>query len=251
MSDQDLFDENKVETPADGDPTKTPTATPDNSAEDLLKSIVNDDGQPKYGSTEEALKGAAAAQAHIRKLEAEMKTLREQGNATEKLDELMEAVKESKGSGQGDENTSTMKPEDVLHVVKDYLSDVKAAEARDTNIKSVTNHFRTKYGKEASEKLYGKAEDLGFSKGGINKLIANNPDAVLKVLGEDKPSARSTDPVTSGGSVNPAQFSGQAPAKPETIMGPTSSAKLTDAFAASKRRTLERLGIDPDAVKYQ
>ena len=251
MSDQDLFEENKVETPAEGDLTKTPAATPDNSAEDLLKSIVNEDGKPKYANAEEALKGAAAAQEHIRKLEAEMKELREKGNATDKLDELMEAVKGSKGSGQGDENTSTMKPEDVLGIVQDYLKDTKAAEARDNNIKTVTNHFRTKYGKDASEKLYSKAEDLGFSKSEINKLIANNPDAVLKVLGEDKPTAKNTDPVTASGSVNPAQFSGQAPAKPETIMGPTSSAKLTDAFAASKRRTLERLGIDPDAVKYQ
>lgn len=251
MSDQDLFDENKVETPAEGDLTETPAATPDNSAEDLLKSIVNEDGKPKYASAEEALKGAAAAQEHIRRLESEMKELREKGNATEKLDELMAAVKESKGSGQGGENTSTMKPEDVLGIVKEYLSDAEAAKARDNNIKTVTGHFRTKYGKDASEKLYSKAEDLGFSKSEINSMIANNPDAVLRVLGEDKPSARAVDPVASGGSVNPAQFSGQAPAKPETIMGPTSSAKLVDAFAASKRRTLERLGYNPDEVKYQ
>lgn len=251
MSDQDLFDDNKVQTPADETPTGGASATPDSGAEDLLNTIVNEDGKPKYASTEDALKGAAAAQEHIRKLEAEMKAIREQGTAAEKFDELLEAVKESKGSGQGDENTSTMKPEDVLGIVKDYFSESKAAESRDNNIKSVTNHFRTKYGKDASEKLYSKAEDLGFSKSEINTMIANNPDAVLKVLGEDKATASKTDPVAAGGSVSAQQFQGTPAAKPETVMGPTSSDKLTNAWADSKRRTLERLGYNPDEVKYQ
>lgn len=248
MSDQDLFDDATEHKSAEGEPTSKPAATPDPAA-DLLKGIVNDDGQPKYNSVEEALKGAAAGQEHIRKLENELKELRERGNAEDKFDELLAAVKESKGSGQGEE-ASTMKPEDVLDVVKSYLSDTKAAETRDSNIKKVTNHFRTKYGKDASEKLYSKAEDLGFSKSEINTLIANNPDAVLKTLGEDKAPTKSADPATVSG-VNPAQFAGQADHKPETIMGPTSSAKLTDAWKDSKRRTLERLGINPDEVTYQ
>lgn len=248
MSDQDLFDEATDKTPAGGEPTSKPQATPDVSA-DLLKTIVNDEGQPKYASVEEALKGAASGQEHIRKLEAELKELRGKGNAEDKFEELLAAVKESKGSGKGEE-ASTMKPEDVLGIVKDYLTDTKAAETRDSNIKSVTNHFRTKYGEAASETLYSKAADLGFSKSEINAMIANNPNATLKILGEDKPATKSTDPVTAKGGYNPAQFSQKPAEKPETIMGPTSTAKLTDAWTASKRRTLERLGYDPDKVTY-
>ena len=250
MSDQDLFDENKVETPADDATTNTPSATPDDPAADLLKGIVNEDGNPKYANTEEALKGAAAAQEHIRKLEAEMKQLREQGNAGEKLDELLEAVKESKGSGQGEE-ASTMKPEDVLGIVKDYLSDAKAAESRESNIKTVTNHFRTKYGKDASDKLYGKAEDLGFDKSEINAMIAKNPDAVLKIMGEDKATTKATDPVTAQGGIPATGLTGKPDTKPETVMGPTSSDKLVNSWKDSQRRTLERLGYNPDEVKYQ
>jgi len=251
MADQDIFDDGKVTNQAAGASDQgAAAAKPDDASADLLKSIVNESGEQKYASTDEALKGAAAAQDHIKNLETELASLREKGNATDKLDELLSAVKESKGSGQGDENTSTMKPEDVLGIVKDFITDSKAAESRQSNIDTVANTFKTRYGKDASDQLYGKAADLGLGREEINRLIANNPNAALKVLGEDKAKQSVADPVAGQSGVAAAAFQGKPESKPASIMGSTSSKDLTDAFAASRRRTLERLGYNPDEVKY-
>lgn len=248
MSDQDIFDNDADNTNKDDLIGTTEQADDKDPAAELLSGITNDDGTPKYKSVEDALNASKHAQDHISKLESELAELRNKGNPTEKLDELLDIVK-SKGRGQGeDENdASTMKPEDVLGIVKDYLTDTKAAETRESNINTVTNHYKSRYGKDASEKLYGAAADLGFSKGEINRMIAQNPNAVLKMLGEEK-QKKSADPVGGTGSVDTAQFQGKPTAPPKSIMGVSSSKDLTDAWKASQRRTLERLGYNPDEM---
>jgi hypothetical protein len=247
MADQDLFEEETGKNPAEGEVTPNPDANTDdaNTVDQLLASIVNENGEQKYSTPEDALKGAAHAQKHIKAIESELAELKNKGNASDKLDELLEAVK-SKGSGKDDEtNVSAMKPEDVLGIVKDYFSDAKAAETRENNISTVTKVFRDRYGKDASENLYTKANDLGFSKEEINSMIANNPNAALKVLGEAAPKTpKGKDPVTSLGSVDTSQFQGHPNQKPKSIMGPTKTGELNDAWAASKKKTLERLGFD-------
>ena len=243
MADQDIFENDSTPSAADPAAGGNPDGAGD-LADQLLASITNEEGKQKYGSVEEALKGAANAQSHIKTLETELAELKAKGNSTEKLDELLEAVK-SKGSGQGDAeaNTSTMKPEDVLGIVKDYLTDTEAAKSRQNNIDTVANTFKSRYGKDASEKLYGKAADLGFSKDDINKLIANNPTAALNVLGESAPAAKSADPtaINSGSTANFQQRS-EDPHR-GNIMNLSKTKDLTDAFAASKQRTLKRLGL--------
>jgi hypothetical protein len=244
MPDRDIFDENKGTNEEPAAETTNPEAGKGDEPEaidQLLKNVVNENGEPKYKTIDELAKGAANAQDHIRNLETELKELREKGNASDKIDELLEAVK-SKGSGQGEE-ASTMKPEDVLGIVKDYISDAKAAESRETNIKTVTSVFKDRYGADASEKLYGKAADLGFSNEEINRLITTNPKAALKVLGEDQPKSAAADPVGGVGSVSTAHFQGKPADKPVSVMGLSSSKELTDAWKASQERTLERLGL--------
>lgn len=246
MPDQDIFDTDNPAAPVDPAGAAATGDTPD-LTDQLLSSITNESGEQKYASVPDALKGAQAAQAHIAKLEEELKVLRGQGNPTEKLDELLEAVK-SKGSGQGEsqDNASTMKPEDVLGIVKEYLSDTESAKQRQDNINTVANAFKSRYGKDASDKLYGKANDLGFNKDQINKLIAENANAALNVLGESKAASKPADPTASGaGVVSTSQFqAGSEDPHKGNIMKIQKSSDLVDAFNASKKRTLKRLGIE-------
>lgn len=245
MSDKDLFDEEKKD-------ENTPDLTKDEGdkggegVDQLLKSITNDDGTPKYASEAEALKALAHAQDHIKTLEADNASLKDKGDASEKLDELLAAVKQSKDSGQGEsgDNASTLGTEDVLTIVKEYLDDTKAAESRTSNIKTVTNLFKSRYGKDASEKLYGKAADLGLGKSEINSMIAANPNAALRILGEDVKKEVKQDPTVMKSGVSAANFQGKPEEKPASIMGLSSSKDLTDAWVASKQKTLKRLGIE-------
>jgi len=242
---KDIFNKNQTENSTEWDQTKKPDVKTDDDAattDQLLAGIVNETGEPKYTKVDEALKGAAHAQKHIKDLESELAELKDKGNASEKLDELLNAVK-SQGSGQGEE-TSTMKPEDVLGIVQDYFKDTKAAEAREDNVNNVIKVFRDRYGKDASDKLYGKADDLGLSQEEINSMIANNPKAALKVLGENTSKTQAgQDPVTRLGSETTRDFQGKPSPKPTSIMGPTSTKNLNDAWAVSKQKTLERLGL--------
>lgn len=241
MSDKDIFDDkNKDDEPII---TNDEPITPDEkSADQLLKALVNEDGTPKYKTIEEALVGAANAQKHIKTLESDNSALKEKGNASDKLDELLEAVKQSKDSGQDDNNVSTMNPEDVLGIVKDYFSETKASETRTGNIKMVANVFKDRFGKDASEKLYGTADDLGFSRAEINSMIATNPNAALKILGVEGVQKK-VDVVTNPTGVDAANFLQKPDQKPTSVMDLSSSKDLTDAFNASRQRTLKRLGL--------
>lgn len=246
MPDPDIFDDDEN----NDEPNKaTPNGSVDNEKEvtdQLLSSIVNEDGTQKYNSIEDYIKAASHAQKHIKDLKSELAVERDKGNASEKLDELLKTVQESnKGSGE-DENSPTMNPEDVLGIVKEYFDDSKAAETRQGNIDSVTSVFRNRYGKDASERLYGKAEDLGFTKAEINSMIANNPNAALKILGVEVKGNRSSNTIVPNGSVDTSQFRQASEEKPKSVMGSSKSGELDDAWKANKQRTLKRLGLTED-----
>ena len=246
MPDQDIFDEEPKVTPPitpDAKPAEGIVNSDTASTDQLLASIVNSDGTQKYKSVEEALKATAHAQQFIETLKADNAALKEKGNASEKLDELLEAVKRSKESGDGAKDSPTMKPEDVLGIVKEYFDNTKASETRANNIKTVTTVFKDRYGENASTELYKKAADLGFNREEINGMIANNPKAVLKVLGMEGKTDKKVDTLTVG-SVRTSSFSQNEDTAPRSVMGSTRSKDLIDAWNANKQKTLERLGIE-------
>ncbi len=244
MPDEDIFDKDK-----DKDDTIITNDDDDNEgkkADQLLADLKNEDGTQKYKTLEDALKAAAHAQDHITKIEGENAELKEKGNASDKLDELLKAVKESKGSGDGEKIPPTMNPEDVLSIVKEYFDDTKAADSRQGNIDTVVKAFKDRYGKDAKEKLYGKADDLGFSRKEINSMIAENPNAALKVLGIEAKQKEPKDTLVNQGSFGTEQFRGNPDPKPKSVMGATKQGELVDAWRACKERTLKRLNLTED-----
>ena len=246
MSDQDIFDkddeQNKDE---DLITNKDDIKTDDKTDNDqLLAKIVNEDGTPKYKSISEALAAAEHAQKHIKTLESDNSALKEKGSASDKLDELLDAVKQSQVSGKDKDDVSAISTDDVLGIVKNYLKDNKAAETKTDNINAVVKVFKDRFGKDASDKLYEKADDLGLSRTEINGMIANNPNAALKVLGVEGKVVDKADMVTTPSGIDAAQFRGTPETKPDSVMNTGSSKDLLDAWNASKARTNKRLGIE-------
>lgn len=245
MPDNDIFEDKDIKEGkpviTDDKPVIKDDAKPD--ADKLLASIVNEDGTPKYGSQEEALKALSHAQEHIKTLETDNAVLKDKDTASDKLDELLDTIKKSNESGKGEKDTSAMKPEDVLGIVKEYFDDTKASETRTNNINTVTTVFKERFGKDASDKLYEKADDLGFSRDEINSMIANNPNAALKVLGiEAKKPAN--DIITHKPGFDTSEFRTPGEEAPKSAMALSSAKDLTDNWNASKARTLKRLGIE-------
>lgn len=240
----DLFkkDESKDDDKAAGD--KPVENNQDGTIETYLGLILNDEGKQKYSTPEEALKGSVHAQSHIANLEAELKTLRANDDKSASMEKIIKALQDNKGVDKDDKTVAPVVTEEALgEMLTGILNERESVSARETNVTTVTSVFSKLYGDKASETMYGKANDLGFSKDEINQLIATNPQAAMKVLGVEsvKPVAKD---VTIEGGVNSAALNLEK-GEPEvkSSMGYISSKELDDNFKASQARTLKRLGV--------
>ena len=240
MSDQDLFNNDNndqtppAKTPDGGQPAQSP------NYDQMLSMIVNGDGAQKYKSVDEALKGAAHAQAHIEKLEKELETARNSQNDSTKLEDLIEALKSKQEQDHtpAPESTPQITPDIIEQLVESKLNDISTKTTREQNITAVTSKFRELYGEKASETLYSKANDLGMSKEDINSLIASNPKAAFKVLGVDD--SHKPD-VNVNSDVNTENFNHKPAPQTKSAMGYVSTKELTESWMASKKKTLDRL----------
>jgi len=225
----------------------TPDATPAegvSSTDTYLGLILNDEGEQKYKTAEEALKGSVHAQAHITNLEAELKELRTKSDKNDGLEEVLEALRKKTGDDKPPEQAAGISADDIAKQVETMLVERDVKTATQSNIATVVNTFKKLYGDKASETMYKKADDLGFNENEINSMIATNPKAALTVLGIGKDVKIESDPVTSGGGMSVDLSSGKPVEKPETIMGATNSKQLTDAWKLSQEATNKRLGVE-------
>lgn len=243
----DIFEEQpKDEGTPNGD-----QAGGNSGVEVYLSQLTNENGEPKYKTPEEALKGAVHAQQHIKTLEEELAELRvkaQEGEVFAKVLEKLNGPVEKDEAKPKAENSLSV--DDVAKVVDQLLTQRTTESTRKQNVSTVTSKFKQLYGDKASETLYGKAEDLGFTKEGINELIASNPKAALKILGaEGGTPAPEADPIV-GGNVNAQNLGAKQDAPLESSMGYISEKDLTENFRKSRSATYKRLGIDESQVKY-
>lgn len=242
MSDQDLFNNKPQE-----------SSPPADNVNDLLMSIKNEHGEPKYRSTEEALKALANSQAFIpqllsekKQLEDEMNKLREQANKAANLDEVIEKLRtagmEHKKPEGETHQSGGLSEEAVANLVK------KALEERETSVKARSNFERVngelvkKFGQEkAQEAVAKKAAELGTSTEALGKLAAESPELVLALFGDNKP--KPPQPTTSSVNLpfNPPASTVQKPAK-SLLIGATSRDQ-TEFMKQIKEDVYRRHGV--------
>lgn len=220
---------------------------------DLLASIKNENGEPKYRSTEDALKALANSQAFIpqllsekKQLEDEMKLLREQANKAASLDEVIEKLRTA--------GVEQKKPEDVTHpsggLSEEAVANLvkKALEDREMSVKSKSNFERVngelvkKFGQEkAQEVVSKKAAELGMTSEELGALAQSKPDLVLALFGDQKP--KPAQPTTSSVNLpfNPPASTVQKPTK-SLLIGATSRDQ-TDFMKQIKEDVYRRHGV--------
>jgi hypothetical protein len=185
-ADQSLFQGNSpAATPA------TPAANQNGSDPyaHLLGTILNENGVPKYANTEEALKGAAHAQAYIAQLKREKDELEAKANAAmsaaEKQAELERTLTEltQKVNNPVANQPQGLDPEKIAEYVAQTLDKRTAAEKAKANQEQVVKTLVDKFGAEAEVKFNAAAQELGLSVGEMNELAARSPKVVLKALG--------------------------------------------------------------------
>lgn len=238
MTDQSIFNNDEPSTPAEASQSGNEQAS---AADQLLGAIVNSEGKQKYASVEDALKATAAAQEHIRRLEEENTTFRQEVEKSTTLQSVLDAMKPREES-EPVAPTSSIGEDDVAQLLEGMLNKRETEATAKANVSKVTSAFVEKHGVEAEAKYYESASALGFTNSEINELAARNPAAVFKMLGIDDKPAAVANPLRS--SVGAGNLSDNKPQQPtfNPFQGGTSPS--VEAFRKSKAATNERLGLD-------
>lgn len=201
--------DNQQATPANtnsGDSNNTATPQNNQPFADLLGSIKNESGQPKYGNTEEALKALKHSQEFIPQLKQENQTLKSE------LDSLRAQVEKLKGveavverltsqNSNASTNAPTMDENAIAELVQRTLSKRDVEALQKANVTSVVQSLQSKMGSEAEKVFYTKAQELGMSVQQMNALAATSPKAVLNLFGiqdNEVPKVNSPSPVKPG-----------------------------------------------------
>jgi hypothetical protein len=214
----DVFDQNT--------PPNTPIVSSDPFA-DKLKTIVNDQGQPKYETTDKALEALAASQAHIKKLEDEAKAreqetarLREEATKASALEEIVQRLTGTPNKAKEVETPTN--PVDVEKVIAEKITQVlsveKQKEAANANGLVVRNALVTKFGDldKARDAVNAKAAELGMTNESLGTLSAQNPKLVLTLFGLSAPNSTSNVTTPSSTPLQPVQ-------KDESLKAPDKS----------------------------
>lgn len=160
-----------------------------------LKTIVREDGTPKYSTVEDALEALNASQAHIANIEAENALLAEKAKEAQTLKETLERL----GNSMNEEKPVVVTPqangglseEAALELVNNVLNSRQQTEVAINNIKTVESKLVSKFGSEeaAQRAIVAKAKELKVSLAKLKQDSATSPDYVLALFGNEKPTA--------------------------------------------------------------
>ena len=244
MSDQDnLFKDTQ-----ENNKPEDPTGNPDNTLQDLLKGIVNENGEQKYKNVADALVGLRNAQEFIPTLQKEKRELEgkyaELEEKVSKIDALEASLLEmaNKEKGETKETVSeAFNPESITKQVEAVLLQRETKTQQERNLSEVVSAVREQFGDKAEEIFYGKAKELGMTNEEFNALAARNPKLCLKALdisgdGAHKQPSKFSP---SGSSINTAGLK-ESPApvftRPEksVMLGATSQEVTAEAAEALK-----------------
>lgn len=168
----------------------TPPVNNNDALNDLLASIKNEQGQPKYRSIEDALKGLQHAQSYIAEVKQERNTiaakLEEEAAKAREVEELKRVVAEitQKQDKKDVQPTPSIGADDITNLVKSQLAIERQQEQQSLNKNTVRKALVEKFGEEKAAEVFNqKADELGLSAEKLTQIVAESPKAALAMLG--------------------------------------------------------------------
>lgn len=175
------------------EPVQSNPAPSDASYADLLSSIVNESGKPKYDSIPKALEGLANAQQYIPQLktelerkEAELLALKaklDQQASVEEVVARLTAQQQQAPAQDTPPQASGLDEQAVVNLVKNVLNQTKQQESAVNNTLKVQEALTAKFGDKTVEVLEAKARELGTTRQELGQLASQNPSLVLALFG--------------------------------------------------------------------
>lgn len=169
------------------DPIDTPDIDPD---KDYLSEYVGEG--KKFKDVQALAKAKAAADAHIRKLEAEAATAREQLQNSKTIEDFVNQMRtqtanRQDGDNQPFENGQGKPPAPVIadnldEVISKKLSDARLREKLQDNQDYVKAQLQQKFGDRYVDRVLQVASTLDMTKEEMSVLAAEKPKAFLKLV---------------------------------------------------------------------
>lgn len=195
-SDQDasIFGNQSQETPGTSNSGNSNNPAPSLVNEpfaDLLGSIKNEQGQPKYNNPVDALNALKHSQEFIPQLKQENASLRSEIEQLRVQVEKLKAVEGVVERLTSQQNSGATPPQvldenAIADLVQRTLSKREVEAIQKANVTSVVQNLQSQFGQEAEKVFYGKAQELGMSVQQMNSLAATSPQAVLQLFGVQK-----------------------------------------------------------------
>ena len=157
-----------------------PNASPDYTA--VLAEITNEEGNPKYSDVESALKSIPHAQSHIKTIEEENASLKEELQKRTTAEELLEKIKTNGASTNA--STESLSPEQISLIVNKAIEGREAASIASANQAKVVEALKEKYGDKAEEVYVATGKKFGLGSDTLDDLSGRSPDAVLALFPE-------------------------------------------------------------------
>lgn len=242
----DVFDQN---TPSNPNPV-APAAS--SVFDDKLKAIVNDKGEPKYKSVEDALEALKASQAHIKQLEtetsvrdAEILRLREVEKSKETLEDIVARLQNTNDPARNATPPNAGLSEDAIaKILDDKLKQREQTALASQNVTEVTNILTAKFGDKTKETVAAKAAELGMSPRELGNLSSVNPKLVLSLFGEKPTVSTPTTPSVNTPLERPVVDKPLERPKDSLLVGPGATDRNRKALMAEiKKKVYERLEV--------
>jgi hypothetical protein len=194
-----------AETPPNNDPSKV-TDLQATELTDLLGSIKNERGEPKYKTLKDAIIGLQHAQTYIPELKnnltAKERELAEAQARAQEVDELKETVRNltQRPTSDGTPPAGLSKEEIaklVSQSVAGELTQRQQQEQMSNNVNTVVSSLKEAFGENAEKHFNQAAADAGMTVAEFNALAAKSPKIVLSALGVKPKAPQSFSPSTS------------------------------------------------------
>lgn len=173
-----------------GEQTQTTEATPAQpNLEDMLKGILNEQGEPKYKTLEDAIRALDHSQKYIPELKSQLSgytskvseleaKVAQFGNIEDTVQRLLaqrtEVEPVTPASNGLDEQA-------VMRLVQQSLEQRTAAEVAEANFKLVNKSLVDKYGEKTEQVVAAKARELGTTPEALVEMSKTSP-AVVQAL---------------------------------------------------------------------
>lgn len=192
MSDSIFNDQTTGQSNQNNDAATNASGVQNNDAvANLLSSIKNERGEPKYKDVQTALDALRHSQDFIPQIKQENDTLKSELDKLKEEVARLKTVEDTVSKLTSVQNVSQQTPasvsgEDIVKLIDQALTQKESMAKQKANTEQVVAQISQSFGAEAEKTFYSKAAELGISANDLNALAAKSPEAVLQLFGIKK-----------------------------------------------------------------